>query len=436
MGFDKRTNVLVQVLESDIAFSGIWKAQLLSSDICFLAIHHDYQEWGSVRPGDWLVAFQVLQIGRFQGAALIGIPKIGSGSALVKQWAGDLREGAPFHVYELFAGIGGWNAGLSQFSRHTVVAVEFDEEKARLLADVVGAPCVKPSALKPHHLEGSVVIQGDVRDCSWYHVSLVIPPRLVLWSVPCVSWSLGGLRRGLSVDEGMLLLETVGLCALFRPKANVGENVFGLVNHDDWSLVQAFAKSLVGEEFRVLKAYLQNLVPIPRSRVFLLQGVAGPELPRFRVALGETAWMLSEADQALFCTLTNRERELLSARALLPDSLKFKAPSYLPQQNVLELRIPTGDFFPTVVASYRYQCELNQDHIQARGLYTWLLNSGFGPRFIDAMDHGFWATFETSGFTGVGYELRRQLCCPCPGCSGSFLCLVLSPARVLPLTGW
>ena len=143
-----------------------------------------------------------------------------------------------------------------------------------------------------------------------------------------MSWSLGGLRRGLSVDEGMLLLETVGLCALFRPKANVGENVFGLVNHDDWSLVQAFAKSLVGEEFRVLKAYLQNLVPMPRSRVFLLQGVAGPELPRFRVALGETAWMLSEADQALFCTLTNRERELLSARALLPDSLKFKAPSY------------------------------------------------------------------------------------------------------------
>ena len=279
-----------------------------------------------------------------------------------------------------------------------MVAVEADEGKARLLASVLEAPCVKPDKLRPHHLEGSVVIHGDVRDCAWFHVSLVLPPCLVLWSAPCVSWSLGGLWRGLSADEGVLLLESVGLCALFRPKVNVGENVFGLVNHDDWPLVQAFAKSLFGTEFLVSKAYLQNLVPMARSRVFLLQGVDQAELPRFRVSLGEAAWMLNETDQELFCTLTDRESELLSSRAFLPDSLKLKAPGYLPPQNVLELRIPTGDFFPTLVASYRYQCELNQDHIQARGLFTWLLNSCFGPRFIDA--------FEAAWIMGFGSGLK------------------------------
>ena len=76
VGFDRRKNVLM----TDCFGTGFWKAQLASGDICFLAVHRDYQEWGTVSTGDWLVAFQVVQIGCFQGATLIGVPKIGSGS--------------------------------------------------------------------------------------------------------------------------------------------------------------------------------------------------------------------------------------------------------------------------------------------------------------------------------------------------------------------
>ena len=83
VGFDRRTNVLMQVLETDCFGTGFWKAQLISGDICFLAVHRDYQEWGTVSTGDWLVAFQVVQIGCFQGAALS--PKL----VQVHPWSND-----------------------------------------------------------------------------------------------------------------------------------------------------------------------------------------------------------------------------------------------------------------------------------------------------------------------------------------------------------
>ena len=56
------------------------------------------------------------------------------------------------------------------------------------------------------------------------------------------------------------------------------------------------------------------------------------------------------------------------------------------------------DALPTLVASYRYQCELHQDHLLARGLYTWLLDSSLGPRYIDA--------FEAAWILGFGPSLR------------------------------
>ena len=95
--------------------------------------------------------------------------------------------------------------GWAHLGSHVVVAVELCPQKAQILAEILQVPCVQASQLRPHHLEQSVVIQGDVRDPTWFHVSLVLPAKLVLWSAPCVTWSAGGRLRGLSAEEGLLL---------------------------------------------------------------------------------------------------------------------------------------------------------------------------------------------------------------------------------------
>ena len=83
VGFDKRTNVSVRYLQRDRL--GYWTCQFCTGQTCFLAVHSDYEDWGQIFPGDALIAFQVHQIGCYKGCPLIAVPKIGSGSSLIKQ---------------------------------------------------------------------------------------------------------------------------------------------------------------------------------------------------------------------------------------------------------------------------------------------------------------------------------------------------------------
>lgn len=137
--------------------------------------------------------------------------------------------------------------------------------------------------------------------------------------------------------------------------------VFGLLDHPDWALVQLFVKALLGHAFQVHKACLNNLVPMTRSRVFLLLGPHVVELPQVKVELGIRARMLDHDDQVFYCQLTDEERDLLSRRELLPRSLRVLAPEYLLPRQLLHLRVVQGSLMRTLVASYRYQCYLNFD---------------------------------------------------------------------------
>lgn len=114
--------------------------------------------------------------------------------------------------------------------------------------------------------------------------------------------------------------------------------------------------------------------------------------------MGLQAWMLDHDDQVLHCQLTDEERDLLSRRELLPPSLRILAPEYLSARQLLQLRVVQGSLIPTLVASYRYQCYLQSDHLATRGLFTWLLDSTFGPRFMDA--------FEAAWLMGFGSSLH------------------------------
>lgn len=394
VGFDRKTNLVVQLQE--ITDLGLWKCFLPSGYSCYLLVHKDYEEWGPFVSGDRFVAFQALQIGCFQGCPLIAVPHIGSGSSLVKRWPGQTCGDIASATYELFAGIGGWHAGLRQFGEQVVVAVEIDPTKAQVLACMLGVPCVEFRDVRPFHLGGSIVLVGDVRGPYWFHLTLLLPAKLVLWSAPCITWSQGGRLKGLGDENGLLLLEAMGICGVFDPLASVGENVVGLLDHPDWLLVQLFLHSLLDRTFQVHKVCLNHLVPMTRTRVFLSLGPHVMELPQFKVEIGIQAWMVSYEDQVLYCQLTDEERELLSRRDLLPPSLRVLAPGYLSARQLLQLRVVQGSLIPTLVASYRYQCYLNADHLAARGLFTWLLDSACGPRYMDAFEAAWLMGFSSS----------------------------------------
>lgn len=213
VGFDRRTNLPFQLLQT--TESGLWECILPSGHLCFLAVHQDFEEWGPFLSGDRFVAYQVLRIGCFQGRPLIAVPQIGPGSSLVKRWPGQTCGSVASATYELFAGIGGWHAGLKHFGEQIVIAVEIDPVKAQVLADTLGTSCVAFRDVRPFHLGSSIVLVGDVRDPAWFHVSLLLPAKLILWSAPCVTWSQGGRLQGLCAENGILLLDAIGVCGVF-----------------------------------------------------------------------------------------------------------------------------------------------------------------------------------------------------------------------------
>ena len=63
-----------------------------------------------------------------------------------------------------------------------------------------------------------------------------------------------------------------------------------------------------------------------RNRIFLLQGPYCPVLPKLRLNLDDNAWLLGSEDQVKYCQLKEVEKDFLSQRELLPDSLKGRAP--------------------------------------------------------------------------------------------------------------
>ena len=71
-------------------------------------------------------------------------------------------------------------------------------------------------------------------------------------------------------------------------------------------------------------------------------------------------------------------------------------------RDLVALRVVDAVTLPTLVASYRFQCELSVDHLIQKGLFTWLLPSSSGPRYMDAYEaaciFGFGHTLVLPGF--------------------------------------
>ena len=348
--------------------------------------------------GTHVVLFNGLVVGVWEKSPIFGYPFPGSSSALVRRPGAD----DDVRVLDLFSGLGGWEHALQLISPvlgdglnvcSDVVSIELEPVPARTLALNTRRVLVCADQCSSFGEDG-VVVLGDIRDPTWYGLSICRPFTHVLWSAPCQPWSKAGNTLGFSSDDGLLLAHAVGLILLFRPLRAAGENVAGLSDHPHWCRVKNLL-SFLPHKFRVQITDLKFLSPMARKRLFLLFQM--DEMPTVipHVDLKPRHWLdvgcgyldhTSHDDTRL----TEEQTRKLSTRMYLPlqERSKSIAANEMDGPQVLMRRL-SGPTLPTLVASYRFQCELPERNLMDRGILTWLVSENsciLPPRYLDQLE--------------------------------------------------
>lgn len=163
-----------------------------------------------------------------------------------------------------------------------------------------------PSQVLAHHYP-QVTNFGDMTKYKEWKIDSV---GLLVGGTPCQSFSVAGLRKGLSDPRGNLALTYVGILDYFRPKWFIWENVPGVLSSNQGRDFAAFLTSLgiigYGWSYRVLDAQYFGVAQ-RRRRVFVV-GCLGDWRP--------TAEVLFESDCLQRDTKKGREKGKEIARCL------------------------------------------------------------------------------------------------------------------------
>ncbi|MCM1483687.1 MAG: DNA (cytosine-5-)-methyltransferase [Muribaculaceae bacterium] len=190
-------------------------------------------------------------------AEIAAVPEIRS--MIETHWASELLT-TPDRQYtsiELFAGAGGLALGMENAGFTHLLLNEFDH-----------AAC---ETLRSNRPDWNVV-EGDIHDIDF------IPYRdkvdFLSGGFPCQAFSYAGKRLGFEETRGTLFFELARAVKEIRPKVFLGENVRGLLEHDNGRTLQTIRNVI--EELgytlippRVLRA-LQYNVPQKRERLILI----------------------------------------------------------------------------------------------------------------------------------------------------------------------
>lgn len=162
-----------------------------------------------------------------------------------------------YSVLELFAGAGGLAIGLEKAGLKCVALNEIDHWAAETLRQN-----------RPHWK----VIEDDIRNLSFKEYEGKID--VVTGGFPCQAFSYAGKKLGLNDARGTLFYEFARVVKETKPLICVGENVRGLLNHDDGRTLEGM-KSILDEigyrpvDPKILKAIFYN-VPQKRERLILV----------------------------------------------------------------------------------------------------------------------------------------------------------------------
>ncbi|GHT57655.1 cytosine-specific methyltransferase [Bacteroidia bacterium] len=161
-----------------------------------------------------------------------------------------------FKVIELFAGAGGTALGFENAGLNHILLNEFDKY------------CVE--TLKTN-FKDSNVIAGDVRqiDFSEYKDKVDI----VQAGFPCQAFSYAGKRMGFEETRGTLFFEFARCVKETQTKIAVGENVKGLLNHDNGKTLKTMVAVLEELGYKVKYKVLRSQyldVPQKRERLIII----------------------------------------------------------------------------------------------------------------------------------------------------------------------
>jgi len=159
-----------------------------------------------------------------------------------------------YKTVELFAGAGGLALGMENAGLDHQLLVEIDKEAAQTL-----------SLNRPHWN----VICSDAKDVSYSGINA----EIVTGGFPCQSFSYAGKQLGFEDARGTLFFELARAVKEIKPVIAVGENVKGLLRHNDGKTLKTMV-SIMEElgyrvSFKVLRSQYLD-VPQKRERLIIL----------------------------------------------------------------------------------------------------------------------------------------------------------------------
>lgn len=167
-----------------------------------------------------------------------------------------IRPVRKYSSIELFAGAGGLAIGLEQAGFEAIALNEFDKHAC--------------NTLRKNRAQWNV-IEGDIRDVDFTPFNGV---DFISGGFPCQAFSYAGKQLGFEDTRGTLFFEFARAIKETQPKVFLGENVRGLLEHDDGRTIEVI-KSVIADlgytliEPRVLKAIFYK-VPQKRERLMLV----------------------------------------------------------------------------------------------------------------------------------------------------------------------
>ncbi len=156
---------------------------------------------------------------------------------------------------ELFAGAGGLALGMHNAGINSKLLVDNDKfavETLKANFPKTDSQCISVSDLNLKKYVGSIDIMAG--------------------GFPCQAFSYAGMKRGFEDARGTLFYEYARLIKQVKPKLVLGENVRGLLNHDDGRTLSTMVGILeelgYRVEYRVLRAQFLD-VPQKRERLII-----------------------------------------------------------------------------------------------------------------------------------------------------------------------
>lgn len=161
---------------------------------------------------------------------------------------------SPYKAIELFAGAGGTALGMENAGIEHVLLNDNDKHACETLR-----------MNKPNWN----VVEGDMRKLSFFEGQADI----VQGGFPCQTFSSAGKKMGFEDIRGTLFFEFVRCVKEVKPKIAIGENVKGLLNHDNGRTIKTMVGILEEIGYRVKYKILRSQyfdIPQKRERLIII----------------------------------------------------------------------------------------------------------------------------------------------------------------------